>query len=258
MASPFAIFRKYQKRMIVILCGLAMGAFVFLPIMLRRLGDRPTANSVVVSTSKYGKLRRSDLRALQTQRSTVRTFLSRAGQAVVANGGTGRAVQMVERVIGLPAERAVVDTWLLNEHAKELGMVVGDQAINEFLRQVTEDRVKRPQLTTIIKGLRVRPKQFYELLRHELTALQIQDMFAVSLGATTPGQRWDYFKRLSQTATIEVTPVAVEAYVENIPEPEEKTLLAFFEKHKEQYASPGSPEPSPRNSTSSRLENSKT
>ncbi len=243
MASPFAVFRKHQKLMIAVLGVLAMGAFVFLPIILRQLGERAAVNSVVVTTAKYGKLRQSDLRALQAQRNAVRTFLSRVQQAVVVNGGTGRAVQMRESEIGLPTERAVVDTWLLNEHAKELGVVVSDQVIDEFVLQVTEDRIKRRQLTSIIKGLGVRTKQFYELLRYELTALQIQRMFAVSLGATTPGQRWDYFKRLEQTATIEVTPVAVEAYVDNVPEPEEEALLAFFEKYKDQYASPASPGP---------------
>ncbi len=243
MASPFALFRKHQRVMIVVLCGLAMVAFIFLSNLPGQMGDRVAANPVVVTTSKHGKLRQSDLGAMRAQRGMVRTFLSRVQQAVVTNGGTGRTVQMMESVIGLPTERAVVDAWLLNEHAKELGVVVSDQAVNEFLRQVTEDRVKRPQLTSIIKSLGVRTKQFYELLRHELTALQIQNMFYVSLGATTPGQRWDYFKRLSQTATIEVTPVAVEAYADNVPEPEEKALLAFFEKYKDQYASPASPEP---------------
>ena len=37
-------------------------------------------------------------------------------------------------------------------------------------------------------------------------------MFAVSLEAVTPGQRWDYFNRVKRKATIEAIPLVVANY----------------------------------------------
>ena len=55
--------------------------------------------------------------------------------------------------------------------------------------------------------------QFFNPMRDELLALQLQQMFDVSLMGITPAQRWDYFKRVKQMATIEALPVAVANYV---------------------------------------------
>ena len=40
MASPFRVFRRHQKVMIAVLCGMAMVAFVFAPLLLDMFGER--------------------------------------------------------------------------------------------------------------------------------------------------------------------------------------------------------------------------
>jgi len=223
MASPFKIFRKHQKVLIATLGLLAMIAFVFLPIVLQQMGLRSTANPVVVKTAKYGDIRQYELGAMRQRRQRVISVLEQLQAAVLAAGGTAEELQGIKSQIGPATEQAVVDTWLLARHAEQLGMVVSNRAINALF-SFTE-------------------RQFFQVFREELLALRLRGMFSVSLIGTPPAQRWEYFNRLKRMATIEVIPVSVGRYANEVPDPDEGTLRAFFEEHKDSYAHPASPEP---------------
>ena len=80
-------------------------------------------------------------------------------------------------------------------------------------------------------------------MRDELLAQQLREMFYVSLAGMTPAERWDYFTRVKQMATIEAAPVAVANYVDRIDEPSDEELKTLFEEHNEDYPLPESPEP---------------
>ncbi len=82
-------------------------------------------------------------------------------------------------------------------------------------------------------------------MRDELAALQLERSFEGSLEALTPAQRWHYFLRVNRMAKIEAAPVAVANYIDSkaVPQPTDAELKAFFEKYKEQYPLPDSPEP---------------
>ena len=243
MASPFTIFRRHQKVMIAVLGVLAMFAFVFLPIIMKT-DDSPTqVNAVVVQTKKYGDLRQSDLARLIRERRAMVGFLTRVHQAVVEAQGKGTMIESFVNVLGNSSEQSVVDTWLRVQDAKRLGMQVSDEAINQFIKQLTEDRVPTHELKTILKNAEIGQLQLFEMMRHELLAMRLQETFFTSLGGTTPAQRWDYYNRLKRMATVEVVPVPAANFLADVKDPDEKTLLAFFEENKDKYASPYSPEP---------------
>ena len=244
MASPFTIFRKHQKVMIAVLGVLAMFAFVFLPIIMKT-DDSPTqVNAVVVQTKKYGDLRQSDLARLYSRAPCDRRFSHRA---CTRRSSRPRAkeptIESFANVLGNTSEQSVVDTWLRAQDAKRLGMQVSDEAINQFIKQLTEDRVPTHELKTILKNTEIGQLQLFEMLRHELLAMRLQETFFTSLGGTTPAQRWDYYNRLKRMATVEVAPVPAANFLAEVEDPDEKTLRAFFEENKDKYASPYSPEP---------------
>ena len=244
MASPFRIFRKHQKVMIVTLCGLAMVAFVFLDSsVLDGLSGGSTRNPVVAKTTKYGKLRAREVEHLRAKHQTLTSFLTRLQQQVLEAGGRGEAVMMFERQVGPSTEENIVNTWLHVEHAKRLGLVVSNEAVNQVLRELSEDRVNSAQLSNLIKGLGIGQVQLFELIRHEMLALQLGRMFELSLQATTPGQRWDYYTRLRRETVAQTIAVPVADFVDEIADPGDEQLKAFFEEHKDQYAQPSSPEP---------------
>src|SRR6185436_3399633 len=97
-------------------------------------------------------------------------------------------------MFGPPTERAVIDARILNERANELGVVVTDKAITEFLRKRTEDKVNADEFGAIVKQFATTHQQVYDALRVELAARQFPLMVLTAL-QPTPAERWEYFQR---------------------------------------------------------------
>ncbi len=244
MASPFRVFRKHQRILIATLGLLAMIAFVFLPMMLKSSGRASRKNPVVVTTTKYGDLRLSDLNIMQNRRQRLLRFLE---AAVRTAGGDDRVVLMklnrLRQMFGDVSEQTVVNLWLLVRRADELGIVVTDRTISEFLRDLTADRLTNGQFAQLHRQLRMPEEEVFNSLHDELLATNVLIMFDVSLRPTTPAQRWDYYQRLHRKVDLEVAPVEVARFVDQVPNPGDRVLEEFFEKYKDQYTLAGWPEP---------------
>lgn len=236
MASPFSIFRKNRTAMLAVLTLLAMFGFVFLPIIMQGMGGKAAVNPVVVKTAKFGNLTQYDLQMLQQRRRRIAAVLSDVFQAA------GQNPAMIQSWLS-PTEEAVVNTWLLARYAEQMGLVVSDARINTFLKSVTGDRVAANVFQTAFKRSQFSDVQFFNAIRDDLAAMELQRMFDGSVDALTPAQRWQYFSRVNRMAKIEAAAVPVANYADRVPDPPEEELKAFFEKHKEQYARPDSPEP---------------
>ncbi len=240
-----------------------MFSFVFLPLFLDRMtASRAPTNAPVVTTTRYGPLYESDLQQLTKQRQTIRNFLERVAAQIQEKGGNAQEAMQMANGIGLDEESAVT-SWLLSQRARELGIVVSNKSVGASLQtvmrgfawsqpakdakdaqpQMREVRLDNLDLKRILSGLHIGATQFAEIWRTELMAQILFREFALSLGGIPPGQRWDYFQRFSRRATVEVLPVSVDSVVDHEKTPDQATLKAFFEKHKNQLPSPNSPEP---------------
>ncbi|HYW80819.1 MAG TPA: hypothetical protein VE890_14660, partial [Thermoguttaceae bacterium] len=124
--------------MIAVLGVLAMFAFVFLPIILQRMGGRgPVSNPLVVKTELFGNLTQREVDSLSRQRMAAIRFFGQVQRAAVAAGGTGNVAGMFQRQLGDASKENVVDTWLRANHAERDGIEISDNAINQFIREVT-------------------------------------------------------------------------------------------------------------------------
>ncbi len=243
MASTFSVFRKNRKLMFAALTLLAMISFVFLPIILQNMGNRSVANPVAVKTSLYGNLTERDLAYLVQQQQRVFAVLSELSQmAEIKPSMIHQWLQMTLQMAP-PTRDSVVRTWLLARYAQQMGMVVSNNMINEFLKQVTRDHVSTANIQAALKRHGFSDYQFFPALIDDLAAKQLEVMFEVSLAGMPPAERWQYFTRVKQMATIEAVPVAVANYADRIADPTDEDLKGFFEKHKDQYPRPDSPTP---------------
>ena len=240
MASPFKIFRKNQKLWVAGLTILAMFGFVFLPTILDTMGGGSGSNPVAFE-SKYGDLHESQLHNLRERHLRTLGILT----DILQQSGypASRIQQQLERMFGGSTLDAVADSWLLARHAEEMGMVVSNEMINAFIKQITQNRVKADVIKNAIEHSGVSERMFFEMMRDELLAFKLREIFYPSVVAATPGQRWDYFCRVKRLAAIEAVPVAVADYVGQVNDPSEEELRAFFEEHKDKLPSPFSPEP---------------
>ena len=127
--------------------------------------------------------------------------------------------------------------------AEDIGMSVTDDTVNQFLKQTSRGRAGDELWQKLLDRHGLTDKQFFALLRTELLGVRFGELFGPSVGATTPAQRWDYFTRLKQEATIEALPIRVADYIGQVEDPDEETLKAFFEQHRNDYDLSTSPTP---------------
>ncbi len=244
MASPFKVFRKNQKAALAVLGVLVIIGFVILPAYLQtERGGGGYKNPVVVETSEFGDLKQSDISKLLNRRQVAIRFATNIRSQVAAQGGRGEAAYYFLRRIGsAPSEQAVVRDWLLICRAKRAGIVVSDKTINRFIEQLTEGFLDDGEIQGMLGNMNVRPRFLFEVLRDELLAREMDLEIRLGLMGTTPGQRWDYFRRLERFATVEVVPVPVGDYVSKVTQkPDNATLEEFFDENKNRIANPDSP-----------------
>ncbi len=244
MASPFAVFRKHQKILIATLGLLAMIAFVFLPMILKGLGEGGPSKDPVVVKSNYGDLTERQLQNMQYRRRVVIQFLQRAVEAADFDRETTYRRKMgIEQFFGNASEESTVNLWLLVQRAKQLGMTISDDAVTDFIKSTVDDKVTNEQYAHLYKSMKISEDDIFNTLQGELLAQELQTAFSTSLGGTTPAQRWEYFQRLNRKVDIEVAAVPVADFVDQIEDPGDEALEEFFEEHKETLASPMSPQP---------------
>lgn len=239
MAGSFQFFRKNQKSMLVAVAGLAMLAFFVLPPFLQMGGGAASADPVVASWTG-GQVREGELERAVALRTLTNRFLLQA--AAAAGRDPSRLPTFPE------GEELLVREMVLAREAGQLGMVVSNTAINEFLAVWTNNMVRQDQFDAIIGSLRygrtpVLAADLFESLRTALTARNMLLLFQTGFSGDPPGWRWDFYKRLEQTATVEAFPVAVEDLAVSVPEPADADLRAFFETYKNDLPVARSPDP---------------
>ena len=238
--AGFGVFRNYQKASMVALAILAMLAFFVLPPLLQFTGQSATLADTPVATWKGGELRESTLDRAVTMKRVLNRFLAESMQR--AGRDPAQAPQFATD------EESVVQTILLANEARKNGIVVSDAAINDFLGKVTSGLVRPEQFEEIISGLRtgaagVSQHHLFETIREQLLAQNLLNMLQHGFFGDPPGLRWDYFRRMEQSATVEVVPVDVRSVTDQVKTPQTAELRRFFEKYKEDLPNPRSDEP---------------
>jgi len=239
MAGSFDLFRRYQKSLLVFVAIMAMLAFFVLPPFLQ-MGSSTLAGDPLVARWSGGEIRESDLERSVTMRTVLNRFLMES--AVQAGRDPSRLPLFPE------SEDAVVRTRLLVEEARNVGIVVTDSAINDFLADWTNDQVRAEQFSQILGGLRLgmlgaSETDVFEALRYELTARNMLLLFQTGFSGDPPGWRWDAFRRLEQKAIVEVIPVTCESLADRVDAPSDAVLEPLYEDYKELLPEPSSPNP---------------
>ena len=249
MASPFTVFRKNQKVLLAITGILAMIAFVFLGTCVQSPTQVQAHDNPTVVTWKFGEITEYEMENRLGMRRILNQFIAQAASL----GGQQNA-----QAIFPESEELIVRSMVLARRGRELGLVISDDMVNQFLQQVTFNRVRPTDLERIVAsyrlpgGQRVSSQQIFDALREELLSIRVILLFLNGLGIAdepylqpldTPAERWDYFRRLERQATVQVLPVPVAEFTEDVGKPSEEQLQDLFEKYKQEFPSPESPEP---------------
>src|SRR5579872_1511869 len=295
MRSPFAIFRKHQKILMVLLTGMALFAFVvldnlrsdrsegFIPILCsivgagafalfaRKSGDTikygvigavagaaigffiPKGNGPKPAVqTDAGNLNQVELHNLVVRRQNANNFLRFAFEKVSPPMNNNPMLQqwwmqqLNSRLFGFGRDQQdltddVVLGFLLDKEADDLGIVVSDGAVSDYINRMTNKRLKASDFTEILKRLHLGESQLFDAIRGELRAKLAMEML-MPRTTPTPGEYWEQYKKLGVMETLEVAGVPVEDFLPLAPKPTEEKLTAFFDQWKTQPSgSKGSP-----------------
>jgi hypothetical protein len=289
MKSPFAIFRKHQKVLMVVLTGLAMFAFVVmdsfradssaatLPILCGvigmallgfigwRRGEAVTFGAVGIAIgvvigvflmlhansgpkppieTDAGNLTHAELTNLITRRQTANNFIQAAiqkAEIIPSMENNSMYAQMLQQQIsqqlfGFGHQRDdmsedVLTGFLLDKEADEMGIVVSEQAVSDYINRVTNKKLTSQDFASVLKQQRVSESAVFEAIRGELKA-QLALKMLMPRAEPSPEQYWADYRKLGVTETLDVAGIPVSDFVAAAPNPTEDQLLTYFEQWK--------------------------
>jgi hypothetical protein len=275
--SPFEIFRRNQRQMMVVLTGLAMFAFVFLDSLSMQSGQLPRSLGVIlvamlcagglwivgaprgkggelalygaliggvvaffglgasgqapVVSTNIGNFTREDLMRGAQRRSIANRFLVSA-----AKGGREQ--------FGYTDDDSIVQRAVLLHQAKERGVQVSDEAVNEYISAIADQKLSTNDYKTLLRDLGITEAELFNVLREELQAAQVLAMDlppAVQANTgpiQTPLTYWKQYKMLQVRQALDVVAVPVSEFVAKVPEPNDAELQQFFDRYKNQLPTP--------------------
>ena len=245
--------------MLAVAAVLAMFAFGILPMVGEWLGQSGgrgqggggyTGDALAVSW-QGGQLNEAELQNLRA----VRTELVRFQQGVIAKTQErgGRPLAVV--IPNTNSEASIVESVLLAEEANRMGIHVGDDAVLQHLTEhLANDTIDANELARILRdstGGRIGQNQLFDALKTELAAHQVRILAngaafdgSIADTAVTPGQSFDYFRRMYRRMEAEVMPLPVTEYVSKVTdEPTQAEIEELYNEYKEVFPSPITPTP---------------
>ena len=244
MSNPLAIFRKYQKILLVVFGVLLIMTFTVGGIVSQYLSTSAAAtNNPVVVEMKTGDLRESDLHHLRVTRHYLRQFMRYINMQAAQAGATPR------QTLGIPDtnnEENLLQTAILAERAKKVGMEITDQAILNFLDLYTASTIPRAEYPILLRDAtqsRMAPNQFFNAMRRELMVLQYVRLFECGMLAPTPETAWNFYQRLNRRISFEAVPLAVNDFLAQVDTPSDAEIEAVYEEGKDRDPVPSRAEP---------------
>ena len=253
--GPLAVFRKHQKKLLAIF-GVAIMIAFLLPSatsITPFFGGRghPGQEDGTVVHWKGGKKSESEMANLRAGHMLLLQFLGALANTAVSKGGNPQGIG-VERdpqtgMVIHPgirrdiSEPALFQSVLLAAKAREMRLVVDDQAIEHFLRQITGGVLSRGEIQSVryqVLGDRIDEYQLRVLLREALLAQKVQILASGGALVAAPGISWDYFQRLQRFITADIKPLAVADFVEQTPQPSDDNIEDLYDEYKDEVPNP--------------------
>jgi hypothetical protein len=260
MASPFRIFRKYQKTLLVVAGVVLMFVFVIGDALVSYLGGSPggqgtggrNARAVAVRWDG-GSLTNAELYELVMRRRILKSFT----QSIAYTGAQALIEAGLEPRLRVPlipeqnapttpeqgVERSVVQTRIFADAARRAGMQVSNETLVQYLDELGSGKVTRDQMREMLRGrefggVRVSIDYVLDALREEMLARNYVASYQFAFDTVTPQQRWEDWLSVNDRVVIEAASLPAESFLDQAPEPTEAELTKFFDEHKNREPQP--------------------
>lgn len=263
MASPFRIFRKHMKALLVVFGVALMLVFVLgdpLSQYVRSIGagggQGPARDPRAVAVRwDGGQLTNAELDELVLRRRVLNAFLRqiideglRREQFQAAQAGVAERPLRVRSLVGpeLPeqgVERSVVRVRIFAEAAAAAGMSVDDETIGRYLDELGRRHVPRETMRGLISRLQMGRggasiPYVFAALREELVADYYMASYSFAMVSVMPQQRWQDWLRVNDRVVIEAAAFPADEFLARVPEPTPTELSEYYDLYKESEPRP--------------------
>ena len=242
MSGPLSMFRKHQKILLVVFVIAIVFAFVIgtsLQGLLDNLDSRGANRNVVALTWSEGEITNAELDDMVKTHNALTRYLRETQERARPNDFRPRAdalrpqaPQTLEQ-----QQRATVQTMLLAKKAEQLGIVISNAVVIDYIKGWTDDSLKSDVLAEIRKNAGMTEPLLLDILRLELMAQKLMIMASYANEVGTPAQLYEYAGRLSRKAQFEFLPIQVAGYLDRRDNPapgedQEEELRKFYDECK--------------------------
>ena len=264
-SSPFEIFRRNLKPLMVLLTILALFSFVFLPALdtyMRRGGG--VNSDPVAATFDGADLTRNQVGRTTQNHAAVVRMLNELADETMKRGGVPQTpgFQYDEqsgqiRSLGIdsnPSAEATVNTLRFYSEATKAGFELDDTSVAAWLNQFTDGTVSDDEIAAMMirsSGRQLGQQHLYEQLRMHLLADLYQRGFLVGLTnnqmpVVTPLGQYQNFLKLNQKITVQTYAVLVSEYVDQTDEnPSQSDMEEVYEEGGKRLSYPDDQSPLP-------------
>lgn len=275
--------RKNSKIVLAIVCVVLMLAWLIIPSIenLFQTKQGPRGRDPVKVSWRGGQLTAGELRHLRFVHDRTLRFIAHVIAETGQRGGTARApgymfLNPQGGQIGISPysdDEHLVETLILAQRAKELGVKVTDDTVKNFLLKLGDYTLKEGDLDGLVKRAMgesdagITPGMLFEHLKSEILAQQVRLMLQAGVesftpgditplgnrpirlffrdhGLLPPGEMWDAYEKLNRRLTIEAYPFEAKDFVSKVTEePKESELQALFEEGRRLLPNPAFEEP---------------
>lgn len=262
-SSPFELFRRNLKPMMVFLTLLALVSFVILPsiAMYQQQQTGYGTTETTLAKTKEGDFELNKVNYFTRNHFATVQFLRELAETTIASGGAPKVAdfqydpqsQMI-RSLGIndqPNDQTSVRTMMFAAEAKKAGLELGDPEIKGWLTNFTDGKLSDSQINGILAASsrnQVGQVQLFDQLRQHLLAQTYQRQVLAGLTAggmpiTPPAQQWELFLKLNRRAVADAYGVNVADFIEKTnAKPSDKAINEMYKEGRERFPNLESPD----------------
>ena len=225
--SPFEVFRRNLKPLMVFLTGLALFAFVVLPVLDQYMRQNAgTGNEQVLATFDGQNLTRERVAGFTRGHRTTLFFLQDLADRTIKNGRTPQIAGFEPGQNGQapsfginpePSDESSIRTFVFAGQAAKQGFALSNTQLSVWLEKFCDGLYSEQELNSLAKKVssnRINLPMIKEQLRLHMLAQVFINRGYAGLRVTTPDQTWRSFKKLNQKATANTYEVLVSDYMD--------------------------------------------